>query len=322
MATSALPRGKTTTLLLKSESTFGTPPGGDWTQTYAYSHTSDFKRPFEDDPLLGLPRHNDRDRTAPAPGLTTFDDSIVVPLDFNHIGIWLYGLFGAADVSGSDEPYIHVFSSGGEVLPWRSHEWKLAGTLYEQDVGLVASKLSIEMSRAAGFQRATVELMGQTQHKITASLGGTPETPWARDECPATIGVFKVNGAIAANIMQARATYDNKLTAQDYVGTTLRSGFDLDGEATFEGSIELRFADATYYDLAVAGAAFSGEMLWPKSTSRSLSLLAANMRLEPVGVPIQGPGRIQQTFNFRSEQSATAAMLVATLKSSVADYAI
>jgi hypothetical protein len=122
--------------------------------------------------------------------------------------------------------------------------------------------------------------------------------------------------------MSVRATYDNKITPQDYLGNELRSGFDLDSEATFDGSIELRFADATYYDLAVAGTAFSGEMLWQKSPARSLSLLAANMRLEPVGIPIEGPGRIQQTFNFRAEQSVTEPMLVATLKSSVESYTI
>jgi hypothetical protein len=150
MPTSALPRGKTTTLLLKSESAFGNPPSGDWTQTFAYSHTSDFRKPFEDDPLLGLPRQNDRDRTAPAPGLITFDDSIVVPLDFNHFGVWLHALFGTAVVTGVADPFTHVFSSGLEALPWRSHEWKLAGNMFEQDVGLVSSRLSIDMSRAAG----------------------------------------------------------------------------------------------------------------------------------------------------------------------------
>jgi hypothetical protein len=51
MPTSALPRGKTTTLLLKNETAFGTPPTGNWTQTFAYSHSSDFKKPFEDDQL-------------------------------------------------------------------------------------------------------------------------------------------------------------------------------------------------------------------------------------------------------------------------------
>ena len=81
----------------------------------------------------------------------------------------------------------------------------------------------------------------------------------------------------------------------------LRSGFDLDNGATFSGSIDLRFTVRPIIDLAVSGTPFTGGMLWSRSASRSLSLYAAAMRLEPVGIPIQGPGRIQQTFNFRAE---------------------
>ncbi len=322
MATSALPRGKVTDFLLKSETTFGTAPSGNWTKTFIYSFTPGFKQPYENDALLGLARHNNRDTTQPAPGLIVNDPGLVVPVDFNHIGVWLYALLGAASVSGVSDPYTHTFSSGLEVLPWRSHERKYASALFYQDLGQVANTLELEMSRAAGFQRATLGFMGQTEAKVTSTGGGTPAAAWAREDCPAALGVFKVNGTAAANIMSVKAKYDNKITPQDYVGNSLRSGFDLDSEATFDGSIDLRFTDSTYYDLAVAGTAFSGEMLWTKSSDRSLSLLAANMRLEPVGVAIQGPGKIQQTFNFRAEQSDSDAMLVATLKSSVASYTI
>ncbi len=322
MPTSALPRGKTLDLLTKSEATFGTPPSGNWASTFIYSYNPGFRQPFEADPLLGVSRQNNRDTTEPAPGLITNDPSIVVPVDFNHIGLWLYALFGAATVSGAADPFTHTFSSGLETLPWRSQEIRYAANLYCQDIGLVANTFEIEMSRAAGFQRATVGFLGQTQAKATVSAGGTPAAPWAREECSANIGVFKLNGTAAAFIMSVKAKYDNKITPQDYAGNPLRCGFDLDGEATFDGTIRLRFTDSAYYDLAVAGTAFAGEMLWAKSSDRSLSLLCANIRLEPAGIPVNGPGRIEQEFSFRGEQSNAAAMLVATLKSSVASYAI
>lgn len=329
MATSALPRGKTTNLLLKSESAFGVAPSGNWTNTFIYSYNAGFKQPFEADPLLGLTRTNNRDSTEPAPGLIVNDPSMVVPVDFNHFGVWLYALLGAATVTGAGDPYTHVFSSGLEVLPWRSHERKYATSLFYQDLGLVANTLDIEMSRKAGYQQATVGFMGQTEAKVTTTGGGTPAAAWAREECLAALGVFKVNGTAAATITSVKAKYDNKITSQEYVGNILRSGFDLDSEATWDGSITLRFTDSTYYDLAAAGIAtnvlgtpFSGEMVWTKSANRSLSLLTANMRIEPTGVSIAGPGKIEQTFNFRSEQSAAAAMLVATLKSLVPSYTL
>lgn len=329
MATSALPRGKELDLLLKSESVFGTPPSGNWTRTFIYSYAAGFKQPFAADSLLGLVRTNNRDTTEPAPDLIVNDPSMVVPVDFNHLGVWLYALFGAATVTGSGDPYTHVFSSGLEVLPWRSHERKYASALFYQDLGLVANTLDIEMSRKGGYQQATIGFMGQTEAKVTSTGGGTPAAAWARDECLAALGVFKVNGSAVGEITSIKVKYDNKITSQEYVGNILRSGFDLDSEATFDGSITLRFKDSTYYDLATAGiatyvlgTAFSGEMLWTKSANRSLSLLAANMRLEPVGVSITGPGKIEQTFNFRAEQSSGAAMLVATLKSLVPSYTI
>ena len=49
--------------------------------------------------------------------------------------------------------------------------------MFEQDVGLVGSRLSLDMSRAAGFQRATVELMGETQNKVAASGGNKSAAP-------------------------------------------------------------------------------------------------------------------------------------------------
>ena len=241
MATSALPRGKVTDFLLKSETTFGTAPSGNWTKTFIYSFTPGFKQPYENDALLGLARHNNRDTTQPAPGLIVNDPGLVVPVDFNHIGVWLYALLGAASVSGVSDPYTHTFNSGLEVLPWRSHERKYANALFYQDLGQVANTLELEMSRAAGFQRATLGFMGQTEAKVTSTGGGTPAAAWAREDCPAALGVFKVNGTAAANIMSVKAKYDNKITPQDYVGNSLRSGFDLDSEATFDGSIDLRF---------------------------------------------------------------------------------
>jgi hypothetical protein len=328
MPTSAMPRGKTSELLVKAETSYGVAPSGNYTRTLFYSDTAGFKQPFEDDPIIGLARTNNRDTTEPAPGLVVNDPSIVVPVDYNHIGLWLNALFGAAVVTGAGDPYTHVFSSGGEVLPYRSHERKLATSLFFQDVGLLGNKLDISIGHEPGYQRATVSFLGANQSKLTSTGGGTPAAMWAREAVAAASGIFKINGAAAANLVKMSASYDNKGVPADYVsGNNLRSGVNLDDEATFMGSMELRFADSTYYDLAMAsitpgGTTFSGEMLWTKSASRSLSILAANMRLEPVGIPISAAGKIQQSFSFRAEQSASAAMVVATLKSLVPSYSL
>ena len=236
MPTAVAPRGKTIDFLVGAQSTFGTPATGNYTKTYIRSHSLIMKQPFANDPVLGLPRTNNRDVTAPAPGLITLAGNIVVPLDYNHIGVWLAAAFGAATNSGSADPYTHIFTSGGETLPFLTGEVEIQmpadGPIFMQYGSLLVSKFTLDASRAAGEEKMTFDMMGQVEAQNSASAGGTPATPWARDMVQAAIGAFNVNGEPAANILKISATYDNKPKAQEYLGnsTGLISGIDLDGD--------------------------------------------------------------------------------------------
>jgi hypothetical protein len=320
MPTSALPRGKTVNVLLLDEVTFGTPVADDYLSTFIYSHTLEEKEPFESDPLLGVERNNNRDTTEPAPGLPDGAGDIVAPIDFNHIGLFLKGAMGAATVTGVADPYTHVFTSGLEVIPTRTAQIQVASNLFFQYAGVFVNKLSFDIGRAAGFDRVTAACMFKKETKLTATAGGTPDAAWALDRAAKTLPIFKMSGSQAGFVVGMKAEYDNKAKALSFVGDRYISGIDLDEEATFTGSIDVRFKDSTYYDLSVSGAAFPGEILWSKSGNRSLSLAAPAMRLERKGLPISGPGGITQTYNFRCEQTADDPMLTATLKSLVAAY--
>lgn len=325
MTTQVAPRGKTVDLLVKTQSAFATPASGNYTKTYMLSHSLEQKAPFVDDPVLGLPRTNDRDVTAPSAGLITLAGNIVVPLDYNHIGVWLEAAFGAAVDTGAGDPYTHVFVSGGEALPFLTAEVEVkapAANLFMQYVGLLVSKWTLDASRAAGEEKMTFEFLGQTENKNTVTGGGTPPAVWVRDQVAAAIGTFNINTVLAANIIKINATYDNKPKAQDYLGNAngLISGIDLDNESTFTGTIQLRFRDTTLYDLARAGTAFEGTILYSRSGSRLVQFDAPNMRLEPAGIMIPGPAGIEQTFTFRCEQSVSAPMLTTTLKNLVPTY--
>lgn len=325
MATSAVPRGKTIDVLTKAQSSFSALPSGNWTKTYIYSHTIEEKNPFQDDDLLGLPRTNDRDATAPAPGLPVLQGQIVAPADFNHIGLWLKWLMGAPVDTGSADPYTHVFTSGAEVLPYNAFEVAVKNVggspEYFQYLGLIGAKGSLDLSRSPGYQKMTLDVMGRSEAMAGSSSGGTPGAPWAREPIAATVGLLNIGGSPAANILKVMAAYDNKPTPQDFLnGTAYPSGFDLDGAATFTGSLTLRFLDAVMYNHARAGDVLDAQLAFSAAASHSLVMEAPALRLEIAGVPISGPGGIQQTFNFRAEQSSTAAMLTATLKSLVATY--
>lgn len=326
MPTAVAPRGKTIDFLVGNQSAFGTPATGNYTKTYIRSHSLVMKQPFANDPVLGLPRSNNRDVTAPAPGLVTLAGNIEVPLDYNHIGTWFTGAFGAAADSGSGDPYTHVFTSGGEALPFLTGEVEIqmpsGAPIFMQYGSLLVSKFTLDASRAAGEEKMTFEMMGQVEAQNSSTGGGTPATPWARDMVQAAIGTFNINGEPAANILKISATYDNKPKAQEYLGNAsgLISGIDLDDESTFNGTIQLRFRDTTMYALAIAQSAFEGTILYSRASGRLVQFDAPNMRLEPAGIEIKGPAGIEQTFTFRCEQSSSAPMLTATLENLVPSY--
>jgi hypothetical protein len=316
MPTSSAPRGQAVELLLKDESTYGNAASGDYQKTLLYEDQLADLAPLEDDPILGTPRHNQRDVTAPVAGLPQgISGNLVVPLDLNHLWFWLKGAFGTPATTGSSD-YTHIFASGGEVLAHRTLEAKRANDLFLQRTGCLVASIGGEMSRRGGYDRATIGILGRKETKLTASGGGTPLAMLARDPLLAMLPVLKIDTVVAADIISLSWNYDNGASPQDNLGASegYPTGHDLDAMATFSGTIRARFRTAALYDIAKSGTPFAMDLLWQRTATRSLSLQAPVVKLDPVGLPVTGPGRIEQSFNFRAEQSASAAMLAVVLK--------
>src|SRR4029079_4022638 len=104
--------------------------------------------------------------------------------------------------------------------------------------------------------------------------GGTPPAILARDPLPAVLPVLKINTVAVAKIISLSWASNNGATPQDYLGDPegYPTGHDLDAPATFSGTIRARFETDTHYDLARAGTSFAMELLWQKSSPRSLSI--------------------------------------------------
>jgi hypothetical protein len=324
MPVSNIPRGKSIVPLFADESTYGTPPGGNWTPTFIYSWPRGGNRPLEDDMLLGVSSENTRDATTPAPGLPGFDgSSAVVPLDLNHFGYWLKHGMGAESVSGSADPYTHVFKSGRLPLPTRSFELPFTSSWFRQDVGVGVAGFDFDLGRGAGYDRVSVRLIGQKTNKLSTTGGGTPSSIIARSAIAKTIPVAKINGTVAGRVRSLRATFNNGLAEQNFVGNEYISGIDPDADVTCSGTLGIRILDSTYRDLAAAGppgTSFSLELLWYISATRSFSWLMPAVRLGLEGEPISGPGGFDVDYNFRAEQGASAPMVTATLINSIAAY--
>jgi hypothetical protein len=320
MPTAAAPRGQLVELLLKSETTYGTAATGNYQKTPIYDDQLADLAPLEDDPILGSPRQNFRDMTQPAPGLAQgVAGNLAVPLDLNHSWFWLTGAFGTPAESGAGD-YTHTWSSGGEVLPHRTIESKRKSDVFLQRTGCLVASLSGSLSRRGGFDRMTVGILGRKETNLAATGGGTPPAIHVRDPLTAVLPVLKIATVEVADIVSLDWTYNNGATPQDYLGDPegYPTGHDLDAMATFAGTFRARFRTDTLYDQARAGSAFAMELLWERSATRSFSLQAPNARLDPVGVPVSGPGRFEMTFNFRAEQDNDSPMLTAVLKNATA----
>ena len=323
MPTAATPRGKTANLLFGTQADFATIAAGNYTRTLFYSESLAEASPFETDPILGLPRDNNRDATRPADGLASLSGDLVVPVDVNHFPYWLTALFGAADTTGAG-PYVHTFTSGKEVLPYLTIEVeKRAGAAFFQSLGCLASALNLDWTRAAGFRQATVAILGRNQVKSGASVGGTPPAILDRAPLSAAQGLLRINGVTAAHVLGGSLAYaNNPEEDQSLNGTPYASGMLLDQDATATGAIRLRYVDETYYDLMLAGNPVAMELEFSSGAGAKVVFAMPAVRFEKGGfAPVSGPGGLQAELNWRAEQTDAAPMLTVTVTNGVVSYA-
>nr|WP_321459604.1 phage tail tube protein [uncultured Cohaesibacter sp.] len=322
MPTNSNPKGRATNLLVNLQADYATPAAGDYVSTLFYAETIAETEDKQDDAVLGLARVNDRDQTQMAPGLRSLSGGLTVPLDVNHIGLWLYGLFGAPETTGTG-PYTHVFESGAASLPYLTIEFeKRKGAAFFQNVGLVASSMALSMSRDSGYRQVELQFVGRNENKLAASAGGTPAAQMARQAVPSAKGLMRVDGVDVAELVGLDFNYANNPTADESInGTDYNSGYDLDETATCNGSVTLRYKDETFYDRAVADSAHAVDLVYQIGASASLTLSMPAVRFArgPIA-PISGPGGLQAQLDWSAEQSATEAMLTATLVNSIEDY--
>src|ERR1043165_184163 len=181
MSTNTLAKGRAIDVLTMNESAFATAPSGNWTPTVLYGPvTLGEKQPFEDDPILGEGRVNNVDTSQPAPGLPSAGGNATLPLDLAHFGYWLQRAFGDPATTGTDPNFVHVFTSGAEVLPTFGVEIKKAASLYYTTLGCALNKLTFAATRKSGFDRVVAEILACKESKAATSGGGTPSAMLAR----------------------------------------------------------------------------------------------------------------------------------------------
>ncbi|WP_198369752.1 phage tail tube protein [Roseomonas rosulenta] len=299
-------------LLMIPEATYGTAPAGDWMRLPFLSCDLGAEQPLLDADVIGV--GSSRDPAAPFLDTVTVQGQAVVPVDLVNIGHWLRLLLGPPTTTGTSPNLIHSFGSGAAALPSNSIEIGYPDVPnYDLCTGVRADTLEIDFS-PTGPATATFGLMGQGSTRGASSSGGTP-TSAAYTAFNKAQGAISRNGSALAQVTGARLTYANGME----MVRTIRADRKVEGVdpgiARATGQITARFADTTLLTQAQDNAPAEFAFSYTIDANRSLTFTLHDVYLALAKTPVEGPGGVEASFEFRAAFNATATrMMTAVLK--------
>ena len=309
-------RGANALLAAKFETTYGSPPGGNFMAMPFVSSALGEESGLIQSDLLG----QGREPYDPTPDVSSNDGDVVVPVDVRRFGQWLKLFMGPAATSAGTggAPNSHVFTSGADVLPSLSAEVGLPQVpSYGMNFGVLGNTMRIAMGRS-GLLNATLGLIAQGETSATSSAAGTPSAVTIERFAQAT-GQIKQGSSVLANIVSADFTFSNNLDKVEVIRADGRIAGADPGVVGMSGSITARFADTTLLDAATAGTPIDLNFGWVKG-AYSLVFDVPRVFLPRVKRPVTGPAGIQVGFNWQASGQGGHAC-TATLLSDVATYA-
>ncbi|WP_347268133.1 phage tail tube protein [Paracoccus sp. (in: a-proteobacteria)] len=303
-------QGARSQLAVAFETVYGTTPLTGFTRMPYASSTLSAEQPLLSSELLGY----GRDPLAPIKDAITADGGVTIPIDAEAFGIWLKAAFGAPITTGTGPgPYTHEFRSGAWTLPSLSIETALPEIpRYAMYRGVMVDQLSWTMQRS-GLLSASAKLVAQGETVSATSQAGTP-AEIALTRFGHFNGAIKRDGVALGHVISAQVTYANNLDRIE----TIRADGMIDGAdpglAALTGAIEVRFADSTLVNQAMAGTPCELEFAWSLSSGESLTFTAHAVYLPRPRIEISGPQGIQASFDWQAAKSSSLArMCTATL---------
>ena len=301
-------QGARAQMALAFETVYGTPPASGYTRVPFASTTLGSEQPLITSELLGY----GRDPLAPIKDAVTADGDVVVPIDAEAFGFWLKAAFGAPTTTGTG-PWTHEFRSGSWTLPSMSIETAMPEVpRYAMYSGCVLDQLSWQLQRS-GLLTATARLVAQGETVGTTTAAGTP-AELALKRFGHFNGSITRNGSALGNVVSAEITYANNLDRIE----TIRSDGRIDGAdpsiAALTGRVEVRFADQTLVNQAIAGDPCELEFAYALPSGESFTFTVHAVYLPRPRIEIAGPQGVQATFDWQAARDATLGrMCTATL---------
>lgn len=310
-------QGARSQLAAAFETVYGTPPASGYTRMPFAASTLSAEQPLLSSELLGY----GRDPLAPIKDAITSDGDLTIPIDAEAFGFWLKAAFGSPTTTGSSPgPYTHTFQTGNWTLPSMAIETGMPEVpRFAMYTGVMVNQLSWTMQRS-GLLTASAQLVAQGETVATTTQAGTPV-----DLDLIRFGHFngsiKRNGTSLGNVVSAQITYANNLDRIE----TIRSDGMIDGAdptiAALTGSIEVRIADMTLVNQAIAGTPCELEFAYTLVSGESLTVTVHAVYLPRPRLEISGPQGIQATFDWQAARDATLGrMATITLVNDIEEY--
>ena len=299
------------------ETVYGTAPAGGFTRMPFAASTLCAEQPLLSSELLGY----GRDPLAPVKDAITADGDLTIPIDAEAFGFWLKATFGSPVTTGaSPGPYTHTFETGNWTLPSMAIETGMPEVArFAMYSGVMVNQLSWTMQRS-GLLTASAQLVAQGETVASSSQAGTP-TDYDLRRFGHFNGSIKRNGVSLGNVVSAQITYANNLDRIE----TIRNDGMIDGAdptiAALTGQVEVRFADMTLVNQAIAGTPCELEFAYTLISGESLTFTAHAVYLPRPRLEISGPQGVQASFDWQAAlASSPARMCTVTLVNDRAVY--
>jgi hypothetical protein len=316
----ATARGANTKLLAIQEVTYGTAPGGNWTQ-YPFIPPLDLggAQQLLESPVIGV--SPGRDPSDPFYDAVTVDGTVNIPLDLTLVGFWMKMLFGLPATTGSAPNYTHTFKSDSATIPFFSVEVGYPDVpSYVRLAGCKAGQLSVS-AQPTDRPQASVTLLGKSASRHATSGGGTAVLPTGYEQFNNFQASLTRNGSALGYVTGVTFTYNNNLEPVRDIGSgnDIREALEQDSQIT--GTLNLRLSETTLLSDSEGTTPLELALTWQISATKSIAFRMPRVFLPRRKAQVQGRSGVDVTFDLRGSYDTTAlCAMEVVLKNQTATY--
>jgi hypothetical protein len=218
--------------------------------------------------------------------------------------------------------YKHVFASGALTLPSASIEiGNPEVPAYMMNYGVVSDKIAITVQRS-GLLKAVITYIAQGEAPTAAATAAGTPTSYAFQRLLQAVGSVSRSGVPLGELVSGNCTISNGYDKAENIREDGRIDGADPGPAAYSGQAIIRFKSTANRDQARSGLPIDLTYAWKLSLSARLYLTFHEVYLPRPKMSRNGPGGIQETYDWQAAKNATAGRAcTVTVWNDVASYA-